>query len=264
MRAQFSLKRESNNTLFYAEWINDSGIFHFHSQVELYFVNEGKMEVFIGNQRKILSAGEMSVALSYNPHGYNTPVSSASGALIIPTYLCGDFLKATKEKCAASPFITNKEAVKKIKEQIRELFRSDINDIEKKGRIYVILGIIMDNLILEDMSEPLDAELASRLLFWLNENFKGEVNLAAAAAHLGYSQSYLSRYFKARFGIPFNKYLNLLRLKNAVALMHESGSNVTVCALESGFSSMRTFYRVFSEEFGCSPKEYIKGVCVTD
>lgn len=258
MQAQFSLNRESNNTLFYAEWTNDSGMFHFHSQVELYFVNEGEMEVFIGNQRKILSAGEMSVALSYNPHGYNTPVNSASGALIIPTYLCGDFVNATKEKRAALPFITDKTVVEKIKVQIKELLREDINDIERKGRIYVILGIIMDNLTLEDMSKPLDTELASRLLFWLNENFREDVSLASAASHLGYSQSYLSRYFSARFNIPFNRYLNLLRLKNAVMLMQEGRTSVTFCALESGFTSMRTFYRAFSAEFGCTPRDYMR------
>ena len=45
MHAEFGLKRESDNSLFYKEWKNDNGIFHFHSQIELYFVDEGEMEV---------------------------------------------------------------------------------------------------------------------------------------------------------------------------------------------------------------------------
>ena len=53
------------------------------------------------------------------------------------------------------------------------------------------------------------------------------------------------------------KYLTIVRLKNALMLMYEKKHSITYCALESGFSSVRTFYRAFSEEFACSPKEYI-------
>ena len=56
------------------------------------------MEVTVGNLSKKLTAGEMSVALSFVPHGYNTPVSSTSGALIIPTKLCEEFVNVTKDK----------------------------------------------------------------------------------------------------------------------------------------------------------------------
>ena len=258
MHAEFGLKRESNNTLFYKEWTNDEGKFHFHSQIELYFVNEGEMEVLIGDQHRLLTAGEMSVALSYNPHGYSTPKSSASAALIIPTYMCEDFVTATKEKRAKAPFITDKAVVTRIKSHVCALTREGINDIEREGHIYVILGIVMDALSLEDASESLDTALSSRVLFYINENFKNEISLASAATHLGYSQSYLSRYFKSRFNITFNKYLTLIRIKNAMMLMHEKKHSITYCALESGFSSVRTFYRVFSEEFDLSPREYFK------
>ena len=48
----------------------------------------------------------------------------------------------------------------------------------------------------------------------------------------------------------------MVRLKNALMLMHEGKHTLTYCALESGFNSVRTFYRAFSEEFDCTPKEY--------
>ena len=49
MQAEFGIKRESNNSLFYKEWQNDKGVFHFHSQIELYFVNDGEMIVSVGD-----------------------------------------------------------------------------------------------------------------------------------------------------------------------------------------------------------------------
>ena len=116
MQAVFNAKRESNNHLFFMDWENDSGVFSFHSQIELYFINEGEMEVFVDDCHTVLKKGEMSIALSYVPHGYKTPVSSASSALIIPTHLCEKFVEETRRKKAVEPFIRDKETVEKIKE----------------------------------------------------------------------------------------------------------------------------------------------------
>ncbi|MBQ7089957.1 MAG: helix-turn-helix transcriptional regulator, partial [Clostridia bacterium] len=40
--------------------------------------------------------------------------------------------------------------------------------------------------------------------------------------------------------------------------MKDPQNSIMDCAFESGFSSVRTFYRAFAAEFGCSPKEYRK------
>ena len=257
MQAEFGLKREINDNLFYKEWKNDKGNFHFHSQIELYFVNEGEMDVVVDNMHKRLAAGEMSVALSFVPHGYSTPKSSSSAALIIPTRMCEQFIAETKKKRVTTPFITHKPTVERIKKYAKELMKEGINKIERNGYVNVILGIIFGSVSFEKTKEPLDSALSSRILFYINENFSSNLSLSSLAAHFGYSESYISRYFKSRFNVTFNKYLTLLRLKNAVLLMEEEKHSITYCALESGFSSMRSFYRVFAEEFGCAPKEYL-------
>ena len=99
-------------------------------------------------------------------------------------------------------------------------------------------------------------DLASRLLLYLSDNFREDVSLPALALRFGYSESYLSRYFKECFSIGLTNYVNLLRLRHATNLLAEKGRSVTDCALESGFGSMRSFYRIFSQEFGCSPKQW--------
>ena len=258
MQAEFGLKREINDNLFYKEWENDEGNFHFHSQIELYFVNEGEMDVVVDNMHKRLASGEMSVALSFVPHGYSTPKSSSSAALIIPTRMCEQFIAETKKKRVTTPFITHKPTVERIKKYANELMKEGINKIERNGYVNVILGIVFGSVSFEKTKEPLDSALSSRILFYINENFSSNLSLSSLATHFGYSESYISRYFKSRFNVAFNKYLTLLRLKNAVLLMEEEKHRITYCALESGFSSMRSFYRAFSEEFGCAPKEFLK------
>ncbi len=257
MQAEFGIKREHNNTLFYKSCKNDRGVFHFHSQIELYFIDDGEMEVLINDKRRVLGAGEMSVALSFVPHGYSTPRSSASTYIIIPTYLCADFVAATKGKSVENPFICDKETVARIRFFYDMMRREGINEVEKQGYIYVILGIVMDHLSFESSDSSLSPELSSRILMYISDNYKGGITPGDVAEHFGYSQSHISRYFKSRFNITLVKYITIMRLKNAILLMHENKHNMTYCALESGFSSMRTFYRAFYDEFGCSPKDYM-------
>ncbi len=75
---------------------------------------------------------------------------------------------------------------------------------------------------------------------------------------MGYDRHYLSRCFRSHFQMSIGAYVNTLRLKDAVKMMCEGKKTVTECAMESGFGSMRTFYRVFTEEFGCAPRDYLQ------
>lgn len=258
MQAKFNIDRERHNRLFYKEYTNDSCVFQFHSHIELYFVDDGEMEFFVNNHRRVLRRGEMSVALSYDTHAYKTPEYSKSSVLIIPTYMCEGFISATKHKRPSNPFICDTETVDKIKACISELKADGINEVKKQGYIYVILGIIMESIFFENSDASVDTQLSSRILFYLNDRFKSDITLSSITEEFGYNKSYISRYFKSCFGVGINQYLTSIRLKNALMLINERKHSVTAAALESGFNSMRTFYRVFEKEFGCSPKEYLE------
>ena len=257
MQAEFGLKREHNNPLYYNSCKNDSGAFHFHSQIELYFIDEGEMEVLINDRRSVLKAGEMSVALSFVPHGYATPKESKSTYVVIPTHMCNEFVAATRDKRVENPFIYDKQTVARIRHCYEMMRRPGINDIEKQGYIYVMLGVIMEQLSFESSHSSFAPELSSKILLYISDNYKSGITPGDVAEHFGYSQSHISRYFRSCFNITLVKYITIIRLKNAILLMHEGKHNITYCALESGFASMRTFYRAFYDEFGCSPKEYM-------
>lgn len=257
MQAEFGIERERQNNLFCKTYVDTKGFFQFHSQIEIMIVDEGELEVVINDKKRLLRAGEASVALSYDAHAYKTPASSVTSMLIIPTYLCEEFITAMKHKRVTNPFISDPKAMRKINGLYAELKSGkELNEIERKGYVYAILGVVMDCLSFEDATKPIDTDLSSSLLFYINENYKSDISLNGVAAHFGYSRSYISRYFKTCFNIGFNQYITIIRLKNALALLQEKKHSITYCALESGFNSVSTFYRVFQQEFGCSPKEY--------
>lgn len=258
MQPYFNMSREKSNQIGSFNYENDWCVLQFHSQIEICIIHEGEMEAFVDGKQKTLKKGEVSVALSFSPHAYKTPVHSRSSIIFIPTYLCEEFIELTENKRLVSPFISNPEAYKKINEYFSLLSDKSTNDIKRHGIMYVILGTVLENVTLEDNSSPINTELISKILFYINENYKNNISPAQIAEHFGYSQSHISRYFKACCGVNLIKYIALIRLRRAVMLIHEGEHDITHCMLESGFASSTTFYRTFKNEFGCSPKEYIK------
>lgn len=260
MRAHFDMERERSKELV-KEVVNDNidGQCHcnFHSQIELYFVDEGQIDAMVNQQRRRLHKNQMAVALSYDAHLFRSIGNSKSSILVIPPELCREFLSAVQHKQIRNPFICEESTVEKLKFYVNAIKTGNHNDITLRGYLYVILGIVLDNLFLEYTESSVDTELSTRILFYLNQHFRDELTLRSLSAAFGYSQSYLSRYFRDCFGIGINQYVNILRLRNALLLMQEGQHTHTYCALESGFSSMRTFYRVFQQEFGCAPSEYL-------
>ena len=260
MRLHFDMERERSRELF--KEVTDDNIdgrchFNFHSQIELYFVDEGQIDAFVNQQQRRLKKGQMAVALSYDAHLFRSVGSSRSSILVIPPDLCGEFMSAVQQKQVQNPFICNEETVKRIKFFVDAIKTDHTNEVKLRGYLYVVLGIVLDNIFLKSAEFSVDTELSSKILFYLNQQFRNEITLESLSCTFGYSPSYLSRYFKDRFGIGLNQYVNILRLRNALLLMQEGKNTHTYCALESGFTSMRTFYRVFKQEFGCAPRDYI-------
>jgi AraC-like DNA-binding protein len=84
------------------------------------------------------------------------------------------------------------------------------------------------------------------------------VSGAALARRLSTAPSFVSRRFRAEFGVPLVEYRARLKLMRFIRLV-DSGHSVTRAAFAANFGSYAQFYRVFQRSVGCSPKEYFAG-----
>ena len=94
------------------------------------------------------------------------------------------------------------------------------------------------------------------VLDFIDENYIDDICLPQMAAMAGFSKYHFSRLFTQYTGHSFCDYLNLRRIHAAEILLSDNNLTITEAAMQSGFSSIATFNRVFKFYKNCSPSEY--------
>lgn len=94
------------------------------------------------------------------------------------------------------------------------------------------------------------------VLDFIDLNYTEDLSLDALADMVGFSKYHFSRLFTEYTGHSFCDYINLRRIKAAESLLTNDDLSITEIAMQSGFSSIATFNRLFKSFKGCSPSEF--------
>lgn len=97
------------------------------------------------------------------------------------------------------------------------------------------------------------AELAEAVKVLLASRLSERITLDHVACAVSASPFHLSRVFQQYTGVPIHRYLNRLRLRTAFERLEGGAKDLTVLALEFGFSSHSHFTDAFRREFGHCP-----------
>lgn len=91
---------------------------------------------------------------------------------------------------------------------------------------------------------------------YIHEHCTEDLCLDEVAALAGFSKYHFSRLFKNYTGVSFYKYLNKKRMEHAEKLLVDPSLSITEVALQSGFSSLSAFIRMFKLIKDCTPTEF--------
>lgn len=95
--------------------------------------------------------------------------------------------------------------------------------------------------------------LAQDTVALLGERFNEPLLLDQIAEEVCSSQYHLSRVFRREIGLPIHRFLNRIRLRTAIDCLASGHSDLTMLALELGFSSRGHFYDAFRAEYEAAP-----------
>lgn len=95
-----------------------------------------------------------------------------------------------------------------------------------------------------------------RITDYIEEHIGEKLLLTDLAEREHLTLNYISHFFKANFGMPFQTYLQHLRCKKAASLLLETDETPTEISIRCGFSALKYMNQGFESLFGCKPGEY--------
>jgi|GEM_PF-2732812 len=98
--------------------------------------------------------------------------------------------------------------------------------------------------------------IMTQVLQHINNHYLTEMSLSDLSRMFDISTPYLSKMIKKMTNMTFTDYLHALRIEMACSLLVSTRMNILDIAVESGYSSFKTFSRVFLQKKGMSPSKY--------
>jgi len=255
MQRYYELSRD--NTLRTMAWYvdNDHFLAHFHSTIELALVEEGQITVIQDGAVTTVGPDTLIVNSSYMLHSYATPEHSRIIVATIPL----NAVPALRSQLSQHSFARSIVDARKMKE-CRRILRMMANPANQPNEVFVnamgeaLLAFLIDKIGLRENTADAEGDLMKRILIYLEDHAAEPITVADAAAHFGYSVGRFSHLFNERIGCPFPRYVNSLRCTRAQEMLSRSSMPLIDVATACGFSSLRTFHRVYKEFTGNTPR----------
>lgn len=243
---------------------------HWHDRLEFLLVLKGKAHVFVGKDDYILHENDLLLINSNEVHGVESDEENTILIVQIPTSFIRNFYKnidQTRFQCQSFLHENQKQS-----DVIRSLLiQLCLNVKEKKeGFVIKVHSILLDivyqlitnfkvnNYHHSKQTNKKNIERMSRITSYIGQNYMHPLTLHKLAETEQLTPPYLSRYFQQHMGQTFVKYLNGVRLEQALHYLMETNLSVIQIAMECGFTNLNTFHTVFKNTFYTTPLQYRK------
>ena len=240
-------------------WDSVHTCMHFHDEVEVIYVISGEINAVTEGKARTLTPGTFYLVMPNQLHNYDWLDSGVDYiCCVINPELLGiknsNFLKYEP----AEPLIPAKD---KTAIRLLELALEEYDGENDYNTLISLLTAFFGKLLpLYTMVESVKhSERVAEILSYCERNYKEDVSCETASKALGISRSYISHITRTKLQSTFMEYINQLRISDALALISE-GKSITEAALESGFTTIRTFNRAFKRIHGVSPRQYISAL----
>lgn len=254
---------------------NYHAFWHFHPEIELVYVNQGKGKRHIGNHISYFNNSQLILIGSNLPHrGFTDRLTSFGKETLVqfrPEVL-GDMLQNMPEMdqisklfdLAKKGILYQPETKKLVGPKIEALV-----NVQGMARIIKLLDILSDLAQAEDYvilnadgyafeTKTEDSDRINTIYKHVNQNFQRQIPLDEIANKVSMTVPAFCRYFKKATGKTFTQLVNEFRIVHATKLLSESKSSITDICFECGFNNFSHFNKQFKEFTGKSASAYRK------
>lgn len=257
----------------YANRSQSGLVYHWHEELEIFYLRTGDLALQVGKKIYHLHAGDIALIPVGTPHGASMesddPVdfyaflvhisflSSFENDLIQQTYLSPIFLKG---KDIAVIFSGDVEMQQRLLAMV-ELYRQEALGFElhMKANLLALLGQMVQKeyALMETLgTQQYAGEWIQKLFNYVQHNYQKPFSLKELAAATNMSEGYLCRSMKKLFHQTPMNLVNEYRLAQAVLLLEQTDQKISYIAEETGFANINRFTQEFKKCKGCTPREY--------
>ena len=235
---------------------------HLHTQIEIVLPTAGRLPCRVDGEEMTVGPGKALVVLPNRVHGYPHENGAEGLMLIFSAELLPDMGVnwASARPASARVWPLDGDAAYGAGRLWEIALRGEGRQSrEVMALLHLLAAGLLKDMELRPADGPQVGDILYRALAYVSANYRGEVSLKKAAKAAGANEYYLSHLFNQRLRMDFRQYVNLLRLDKAKQYLTQKNLPVEEVAYLCGFSSLRSFDRVFRLFYGCTPREYRKG-----
>ncbi|GMN11656.1 AraC family transcriptional regulator [Croceitalea sp. MTPC9] len=252
---------------------NTNGIWHFHPELELVYINGGSGKRQIGSHVSYFREGDLILIGSNLPHcGFTDKLTGNKSETVIQMkmdFLGNNFFDIPEMKKIQKLLAICKSGIafygktkKKIGEKMEILeYQSDFQRLLSILNILNELGSSEEFKVLNAEGFSMEAEVKDNdrinvVFNHVKTNFKEDISLDEIADLVSMTVPSFCRYFKKITNKTFVQFVNEYRLVHASKLLAEQPMSITEVCFESGFNNFSHFNKSFKAFTGQNPSEY--------
>lgn len=246
--------------------------FHIHSEIELISILSGSMTIKTESETYKASKGEVLFINSNIPHSTVDVDSDFSGRLVqfrMPSVTNGNlgYLFQYFNNWGTPAYMFSKsDDSKLIAECINKILtEKNTNDIAGEyyitSNMYMILSLLYKKNLFGDTEKLLnnkkEIERLLPVLEYIDSHYHESISIDDLSSILNLNEYYFCRFFKKVMGNTAINYINFVRTYYAKKLLFTDKTILDI-SMETGFSSVSYFSKIFKKHFQYSPSDYKK------
>ena len=233
---------------------------HYHRDMELLFIDEGKTTIQIAGREFTADKGSLIIINPYEVHSGEAHTGKYAHRCIcfdmeqlgLPNtaqMLSGEmgYINIIYDTSLIRPYFSAcYETVKN---------RFDGWEMRAKGNLLMMFSALTDKVV--SSAPTKEQDFSKAVLDFIEQHFSESITSKEIADKFSYDHSYFCRKFKTLFSANFSNFLSGYRVSKAKEMLKKQ--SVTQTATDCGFQNISYFSRVFKAVTGQTPSEYKKG-----
>ena len=241
---------------------------HDHSYFEIYFLQKGEREYFIGDRFYKVAEGDTVLIPPNTLHRTVGGMAHRSLVHINGEYLERYFSPMMVESLSCLNGISVLRPADEDAAHVLGIYQALLEGYGKHlaegGQETLLAGYVFELLFLLSNKEktgerqeraPLRME---EIVRYIHENYASIRSIGELADEFFLSKYHLCHLFTKHLGLSIVSYINMIRVRAACRLLDAGERSITDLALSTGFNSSAYFCKVFKEQMHVTPLEYRK------